>query len=111
MIAFCGITCTDCPGYLATQSGDEGELKKVAAQWSEEYGGDLDVDDVRCDGCLSPVGPWMSHCANCKIRACAQEKALANCAHCSEYPCDRLTEFFGFVPDAKATLDGIHAER
>jgi hypothetical protein len=107
MIAFCGLTCTECPGYVATKSGDEEALKKVAAQWSEEFGGDLSIDDVRCDGCHSLEGPWMSHCSECKIRACGTQKGLANCAGCDEYACDKLTEFFGFVPEAKATLDAL----
>ena len=49
----------------------------------------------------------MSHCSECGIRACGVEKGVENCAHCDEYGCDKLTEFFGFVPDAKTTLDGI----
>jgi hypothetical protein len=111
MIAFCGLTCTECPGYLATQSGDEEELKKVAAQWSDEYGGELSVDDVRCNGCLATTGPWMSHCSECKIRACGVEKGLESCANCDDYACEKLTEFFGFVPEAKVTLDGLRAAR
>jgi hypothetical protein len=109
MIAFCGLDCAECPAYAATQSGDEEALVKVAAQWSEEYSGNLTVDDVRCNGCHATEGPWMSHCSECKIRACGVEKSLANCAHCDEYACGKLTEFFGFAPEAKATLDGIRA--
>jgi len=107
MIAFCGLTCTECPGYVATQSGDVEALNKVAAQWSAEYGGDLTVNHVRCNGCHAVEGPWMSHCSVCKIRACGTEKNLANCAHCDEYGCDKLTEFFEFVPEAKVTLGAI----
>ena len=110
MIAYCGLDCAQCPGYLATQSGDPEALAKVAADWSAEYGGNLTVDDVRCNGCQSESGPWMSHCAECKMRACGTEKAVANCAHCPDYACDKLTEFFGFVPEAKATLDAIRAD-
>lgn len=107
MIAYCGLTCTECPGYQATQSGDLEALEAVAAEWSKEYGGNLEVDDVRCNGCRSTDGPWMSHCSECKMRACATEKMVKNCAHCADYACEKLTEFFGFVPEAKATLDAI----
>jgi len=107
MIAYCGLTCTECPAYVTTKAGDEEGLAKVAEQWSAEYSAQLTADDCRCDGCLSEAGPWMSHCAECGIRACGVEKGVENCAHCDEYGCEKLTEFFGFVPDAKAVLDGI----
>jgi len=107
MIAYCGLTCAECPAYVATKAGDEEALAKVAEQWSAEYNTQLTADDCRCDGCLSETGPWMSHCSECGIRACGVEKGVENCAHCDEYGCDKLTEFFGFVPDAKTTLDGI----
>jgi len=109
MIAYCGLDCLQCPGFIATKSGDEEALKKVAEEWSKEYGGNITVDDVRCNGCQSAEGPWMSHCAVCQMRACGIEKGVENCAHCDDYACDKLTEFFGFVPEAKTTLDGIRA--
>jgi hypothetical protein len=109
MIAYCGLTCTECPALIASRAGDDEALAKVAEQWSTEHNAQLSADDCRCDGCLSTTGPWMSHCAECNIRACAVEKDVGTCAHCADYGCDKLTEFFGFVPDAKATLDAIHA--
>jgi len=30
MIAFCGLTCTECPAFIATRKDDDGERKKVA---------------------------------------------------------------------------------
>ena len=108
-IAVCGLTCTSCPGFIATQSGDEQALAKVAAQWSEEFGGELSAEDCRCNGCLNPHGPWMSHCSECKIRACGVENGFETCAECDAYACDKLTEFFGFVPEAKETLDAMRA--
>lgn len=109
MIAYCGLNCAECPGYVATQNGDEEALKKVAAQWSDEYASALTIDDVRCSGCHATEGPLMSHCSVCEIRACSVEKGFANCAHCDEYACDKLTKFFGFAPEAKSTLDRIRA--
>jgi hypothetical protein len=35
---------------------------------------------------------------------------VANCAHCADYGCEKIEGFFGFVPEARATLDGIRAE-
>ncbi len=106
-IATCGLICTECPGYIATQSQDAEAIAKVAEMWSAEYNAQLTAEDCRCDGCHSESGPWMSHCAECGIRACGVEKGVDTCAECDDYACEKLTEFFGFVPDAKATLEGL----
>lgn len=107
MIAYCGLTCTECPAYIATRNHDAEAMTQVAEQWSAEYNAELTADDCWCNGCLAETGPWMSHCAECGIRACGVQKSVENCAHCGDYGCDKLTEFFGFVPAAKKTLDGI----
>jgi hypothetical protein len=45
IIAFCGILCSDCPAYLATQAADDEALAKQAAEWSsDEY--PLTADDL-----------------------------------------------------------------
>jgi hypothetical protein len=110
MIAFCGLTCTDCAAYIATQANDYAALRRVRDQWREEYSASgMTVDDVACDGCLVG-GLKCGHCAECDIRACGQSREVANCAHCTDYAaCDKLERFFGFVPQAKATLDAIRA--
>jgi hypothetical protein len=107
LTAYCGLTCTECPAYIATQRNDAEAMARVAGQWSADYNTHLRADDCWCNGCLGAKGPWMSHCAECAIRACGAEKAVENCAHCDDYGCDQLTEFFGLVPDAKKTLDDV----
>lgn len=37
MIAYCGLVCTNCPAYVATQADDRDALEKVAAQWREQF--------------------------------------------------------------------------
>jgi hypothetical protein len=110
MIAYCGLTCTECPGYLATQANDRAELERVAAMWREEYSApDLTVASVICDGCLGAEGRKCGHWLECEIRACAMERDVANCAHCAEYACQKLEGFFGFAPNARTTLDSVRA--
>jgi len=106
MIAYCGLTCTECPAYLATQANTVERLKDIALSWSSEYGMKLDPDDVWCDGCPRD-GRKFSHCNDCAIRACARNKGLDTCAACEEYACDQLIGFFEMVPQAKATLDAL----
>ncbi|MEA2008620.1 MAG: DUF3795 domain-containing protein [Chloroflexota bacterium] len=107
IIAYCGLICSDCPAYIATQANDQEALEKVAAQWREEYDApNMTVKSILCDGCLD--GPRKcGHCAECEIRACAVAKGVLNCAHCNDYACEKLTGFFDFVPDAKVVLDSI----
>ena len=107
IIAYCGLICSDCHAYIATQANDQEALEKVAAQWREEYNvPDITVEGVLCDGCLDG-GLKCNHCADCNIRACGVERGVVNCAHCDDYVCEKLESFFGFVPDVRETLDKI----
>jgi hypothetical protein len=107
IIAYCGIVCSDCPAYVATQADDQAALERVAAQWREEFNApDITVESVICDGCLDG-GRKCGHCADCEIRACGVARGVANCAHCPDYVCEKLEGFFGFVPDARAVLDEV----
>jgi len=107
MIAFCGIVCTECPAYIATQNDDREALERVAAQWSQQFNQPIAPEDCICDGCLAFEGRLSSYCHECKIRACAIERKVQNCAYCEDYPCQELESFFASTPEAKATLEGI----
>lgn len=110
IIAYCGLVCTDCPAYVATQAGDLVALERVAAQWREEFSApDITIESVRCDGCLTDRGYKCGHCYECRIRACGMERAVLNCGHCDDYACDELQEFFGFVSEARTLLDSVRA--
>ncbi len=108
MISRCGLVCTECPAYLATQADDAAKAAEIAAAWSKAYSAKIAVDDVWCDGCLVE-GRKCSHCGECGIRACATERGHDNCAHCPDYACEQLQGFFGMVPHAKAKLEEIRA--
>jgi hypothetical protein len=105
-IAFCGINCSGCPAFVATQKDDDKEKAKVAARWSTpKY--PFAADDVHCDGCLIPDGRLMSFCGDCDVRQCALDRRVGSCAHCDEYPCDRLDKVHAQDPAARAALDEI----
>lgn len=110
MIAYCGLVCTNCEAYVATQANDMATLERMAKKAREEYGmSDATAEATMCDGCLSNSDRMCGHCAQCQIRACAVGRGMVNCAHCTDYTCEKLENFFGMAPDARTTLDGIRA--
>ena len=110
IIGFCGLICTDCPAYLAKQNDNNDLRTKTAEEWSKMYGADIKPEHINCEGCTT-AGKKIHHWNECQMRICGQEKAVKNCGHCDDYACDKLTEFFGFVPDAKDVLDAEKASR
>ena len=106
--AYCGLTCTECEAYLATQANDHAALERVATKWREEFNApNMAVEYVICDGCLASDGRLGGHCLECDIRACGVARGVANGAYCADYACVKLEGFFRFVPTARATLDAI----
>ena len=108
MIAYCGLVCIECPAYIATQADDKEALKRVAAQWSEEFHASFTAEDCLCDGCTSGSERLSSYSrGGCEVRACAIARGVVNCAYCDDYGCEKITGFFSFAPDAKAALEEI----
>jgi len=112
MIAYCGLRCDICAILLATRETDREKKDKmrieIAQQIKKHYGQDCKVEDVTdCDGCKTEGGRLFSGCSKCQIRKCAKEKGVENCAHCSEYVCEKLKDFFDKEPHSRALLDEI----
>ena len=105
IIANCGICCSECPAYLATQKDDHEEIKKVAKEWSSEAIS-FKPEEIYCDGCTSE-GRHFSWCGECPIRSCCHERGFENCAYCEIYFCDNLKMTFDKTPSAKERLDEI----
>ncbi|MFP4396266.1 MAG: DUF3795 domain-containing protein [Anaerolineales bacterium] len=112
MIAYCGLICTDCPAYVATQASDRDALENVAAEWREMFNApEITADNIRCDGCLVE-GRKAGYCSMCDIRACAIERGVINCAHCDAYGdgCEKLDSFIVHSPEAREVLNEIWDE-
>jgi hypothetical protein len=88
VIAMCGLICDDCIAFIATQKDDDELRRKVVEAWSTEDE-KLKLEDIDCDGCI--VGKRLhSFCAICDVRLCGLQRNVENCAHCNEFPCERL---------------------
>ncbi len=107
MIAACGITCCDCPAYIATQKNDDALRAETAKKWSEMFKADIKPADINCDGCPTDSSRLFNYCASCEIRKCAREKKVATCAACPEYSCKKLDDFLAQVPEARAMLEEL----
>ena len=116
MIAYCGLTCHTCAIYLATREKDDEKRAKMRVEIAEQirklYGHERKPEDVTdCDGCRTESGRPNSGCKKCLIRKCASQKDIENCAHCDEYACEKLKEFFATEAHAhaKERLDKIRS--
>ena len=107
--AYCGLLCSECPAYVATQSKDRSALERVAALWREQFNApEMTADSIVCDGCLGHNGGRLcGYGSVCEIRACALPRGVANCAHCGDYACEKLAAFFEHAPEARVMLDGV----
>ena len=110
MVAFCGITCTDCKAFIATQENDDAKRKDIAETWSKAFGREIKPDEINCDGCLNIDGRHIGYCDICEIRKCGMEKDVKNCAYCVDYKCQKLDKFHEQAPEAKKILDGIRQQ-
>jgi hypothetical protein len=108
LIAYCGLNCGACNAYIATQRNDAEMIERTAREWSEMYHTNITADSVWCDGCTVNSSRHCGHCSECGIRACAQERNVANCGSCPQYGCETIATFMELVPDVKTVLDRIH---
>ncbi len=109
LIAACGLVCSECEAYQATQANDAEALARVAAAWSKYAGHAIPPESVRCDGCLTESPQKCGQCAQCAIRACAVERGLPHCAACGDYGCEKMTAWTSQVPQARESLEALRS--
>lgn len=107
MIAYCGLDCAKCDGYLATQSGNKKEMEDVAKKWSVQFEADVKPEHILCDGCKAQ-GRKSYYCGSlCEIRKCASDKKFDTCIECVDYACAKLNMVLDHAPDAKSNLEKL----
>jgi hypothetical protein len=110
-LAYCGIDCGECEAYLATQTDDRAGLEATAKKWAQQYGGkDMGAEVCICDGCSSGKRISAAHAATCAVRFCASKRGVVTCAHCDDYGCEILRQFFAFAPILKDKLEAVRKE-
>ncbi|MBW1642014.1 MAG: DUF3795 domain-containing protein [Deltaproteobacteria bacterium] len=108
MIAYCGLNCSNCEAYLATQEDNNARRAETAQKWSKIYNAEIKTEQINCTGCKSD-GIKFSHCNVCEIRQCCISKNVDNCAVCDDYICDTLSGFIKLAPEAGIALEKLRA--
>ncbi len=107
MIAYCGLDCSKCDGYLATQTNDDKQIAEVAKKWSKQFHADVKLEHVICDGCKAEKRKSF-HCASlCKIHKCCIEKEYKSCIECDKFACSDLKFVLNHAPEAKDNLEKL----
>jgi hypothetical protein len=106
IVAYCGLDCSKCDAYIATQTYDFERKKRIAERWTKGLKVEFKPEDTNCLGCMSDkVSGWCTRI--CRIRPCAEVRKVKTCAHCGEYPCANLKEFQSSEPEATRNLEKI----
>ena len=108
-IAVCGIDCSVCPAFHASERLSMEERQAVADRWGKEHNASFKATDIDCVGCTARKGVQVGYCSQCQIRLCGLEKKYASCADCPQFACERLEGFLKSVPQARDNLVRLRA--
>jgi hypothetical protein len=107
MIAYCGLDCSACEAYLATQADSDEQLAAVAAKWSKMFGESMEPAHIVCDGCRATTRRSF-YCENlCEIRKCCVGRRYESCIECADFSCDKVEVIVGHNPQARENLEGL----
>jgi len=107
MISYCGIDCSKCESYLATQANSDIERRKIAEQCLIEFNVNMKPEEINCNGCKSNGVKCAFAASLCEIRKCNIEKSQPYCAVCSEYKCEKLEKIIQSAPAICEALEAI----
>ena len=86
LLGVCGLYCGACNHYRAAFPEGQPLLEAAVRQGRQPEG-------FTCQGCRSEKLYMQPGCAQCQIRACAEEKDIIHCGLCAEFPCDQIKAF------------------
>ena len=113
VISACGVVCSDCGAFLASQKGPAYQ-QEVAEAWHRIYGFKAEPATLTCAGCLSSDDQVFPSSVKCAARQCCRTKGLSNCAECPEKTCQLLEKAqsnWESVPALEAKLSASDWQR
>lgn len=90
-IAACGNDCLACPRYTAyPYEKTEDELLRTAELWMQIGYRDhvVSIDEIACFGCRP------ENSCRYGVKRCCEDRRIASCAECGEYPCGMIRKCF-----------------
>jgi len=95
VIARCGFKCNLCLIYRENLKEDGQNRQKFRDGLEKYYGDKLTLEECCCDGCMTDDGenPVLMT-KDCKVRPCVIARNVENCAHCVQYPCEKVERKF-----------------
>lgn len=107
MISYCGINCSECETYLATQADSNTERKEIAKRCRIQFNVNLKPGQINCTGCKSNGVKCSFAATLCQIRKCNIEKSHPYCAACNEYKCEKLVKIIELAPAIGEALEAL----
>lgn len=107
----CGLDCSTCEAYQATQANDQVAKLRIVEKWRVDYNvPDMPVEAATCDGCSSE-GRLGGYTCACPVRACSRKREIPTCAHCDDFStCPTLSGFLCMAPILRPALEAIRTE-
>ena len=107
IIGCCGLNCSKCGAYIATQTDDDAKREEVAREWTKNHGAHFTADQINCDGCQANgrAPDWVAKM--CPIHKCCDEKKLNTCANCNQYACEKLDDIFPEGTEQRNNLETL----
>ena len=84
----CGYRCDLCLAYRPNVEANPSNQQALSDGWHKYFGFRIPAEQIVCDGCAAEDPQLIDQ--SCPVRPCVIERALQNCAQCSEYVCERL---------------------
>lgn len=111
MISHCGLDCSACEAFIATQDNDDNKRQQVAEQWTIQYQTDISPNQINCTGCKSNGTKFFFTENVCEIRKCNIKNGTDNCAKCPDYKCETLKEFIKLAPAVGEALEKLRVDK
>jgi len=90
ILARCGYRCDQCLAFRPNVEANPSNQLTLSDGWHKYFGFRIPAEKIVCDGCMAE-NPCLIDKA-CPVRPCVLERALANCAECPDYVCEKLSD-------------------
>ena len=102
ILSRCGYRCDLCLAYRPNVEANPSNQQVLSDGWYKYFGFRIPAEQIICDGCTAE-NPRLIDKA-CPVRPCVIERGLGNCAGCTDYVCEKLSERLVVFEKLAATI-------